>query len=166
MSTISSVSPDLFLLDSITDFQEHSLKLLNQARRNIAILSRDLDEAVYGNDEFIEALSHFVRSSRSAQVQVLVKNTKPAIESGHSLTKLHQRLSSKVLLRKLTLEPANTDMGFMLCDTAGLLYKNDDGVYQGFANYNAAVEVKRFREVFDYLWQYAEAEVELQVLHL
>ena len=38
--------------------------------------------------------------------------------------------------------------------------------FQGFANFNAAAEVKRFREVFGYVWQYGEAEPELQVLHI
>lgn len=166
MSEISSVSPDLFLLSSVQDFQEQSLQLLNQSRRKIAILSRELDEAIYGSDEFIQAISTFVRSSRYAQVQILVKNTKPIIEAGHKLAKLHQRLSSKILFRKLTVEPDNTEMGFMLCDTDALLYKNDERVYQGFANFNAAVEVKRFREVFDYVWQYGEAEPELHILHI
>jgi len=166
MSEISSLSPDLFLLSSGEDFQEQSLKLLNQSRRKIAILSSELDEAIYGSDEFIQALSSFVRSSRYAQAQILVKNTKSIIETGHKLAKLHQRLSSKILFRKLTVEPDNTEMGFMLCDTTALLYKNDERVYQGFANFNAAVEVKRFRDVFDYVWQYAEPEPELQVLHI
>ena len=166
MSEISSVSTDLFLLNSVQDFQEQSLKLLYQSRRNIAILSSELDEAIYGSDEFIHALSSFVRASRYAQVQILVKHTKPSIETGHKLAKLHQRLSSKILFRKLTVEPDNTDMAFMLCDTNALLYKNDERVYQGFANFNAAVEVKRFRDVFDYVWQYADPEPELQVLHI
>jgi len=166
MSEVSAVSPDLFLLDSITDFQEHSLKLLSQARRNIAILSHDLDATIYASDAFVDAMSNFVRSSRNAHVQILVKDTKPLVESGHKLSKLHQRLSSKILLRKLTIEPPNTDMGFMLCDTSALLYKNDDAFYKGFANFNAAVEVKRLRETFDYIWQYGEAEAELQVLHI
>jgi hypothetical protein len=166
MSEVSSVSADLFLLSSPQDFQEQSLKLLAQSRRTIAILSRDLDETIYGNNEFIEAMSNFVRSSRYAQVQILIKNTKPLIESGHKLAKLHQRLSSKILLRKLTVEPQNTDMGFMLCDTNALLYKNDEAAYQGFANFDAAVEVKRLRESFDYIWQYGEPEPELQVLSI
>jgi hypothetical protein len=166
MSEISSVSSDLFLLDSMQDFQEHSLKLLAQSRRTIAILSRDLDNAIYGSDEFIQSMSNFVRSSRYAQVQILVKNTKPLVETAHKLAKLHQRLSSKILLRKLTVEPENTDMGFMLCDTNTLLYKNDETAYKGFANFDAAVEVKRLRETFDYIWQYGEPEPELQVLHI
>jgi hypothetical protein len=107
-----------------------------------------------------------VRSSRYAQVQILVKNTKPILETGHKLAKLHQRLSSKILFRTLTVEPDNTEMGFMLCDTNALLYKNDERVYQGFANFNAAVEVKHFRDVFDYVWQYGEIEPELQMLHI
>ncbi len=57
-------------------------------------------------------------------------------------------------------------MGFMLRDNDGLLFKNDDLVYRGFANYAAAVEVKRLRETFDYLWQYAEPEADLQQLHI
>src|SRR5690606_27088691 len=67
---------------------------------------------------------------------------------------------------KLTLEPANTDMAFMLCDTIGLLYKNDDLDYRGFADSNAPAETKRLRDIFDYLWQYAETEPRLQQLHI
>lgn len=166
MSEVSSVSADLFLLDSLHDFQEQSLQLLAQSRRSIAILSRNLDAPIYATDEFVQAISSFVRSSRNAQVQILVKDTKPLVESGHNLAKLHQRLSSKILLRKLTVEPQNTDMGFMLCDTSALLYKNDDANYKGFANFNAAVEVKHLRETFDYIWQYGEPEPELQMLHI
>ncbi len=166
MSVKSSTSPDLFLLHSLQDFQAESLKLIARARRSIAILSRDLDEHLYGTSEFVQAISHFVRSSRHAQVHILVKNTKPLAETGHDLAKLHQRLSSKVHLRKLIIEPQNTDMGFMLCDTNALLYKNDESTYKGFANFDAAVEVKPLREVFDYCWQYGEPEPELQRLHL
>jgi hypothetical protein len=166
MSQQSSVSDALFLLENCDDFQQHSLKLVQDARRYVAILSTDLDAPIYDREEFISGLSQLVRHSRFAQVHILVKNTKPLIERGHKLARLAQRLSSKILLRKLTLEPENSDMGFMLRDSDGLLYKNDDQVYRGFANYAAAAEVKRLRETFDYLWQYAEPEPDLQLLHI
>ncbi len=166
MSEVSAVSPHILLLHALQDFQVESLKLVEQSRRSIAILSRDLDQLVYGAPEFIQALSNFARTNRYAQVQILVKNTKQLVESGHQLAKLHQRLSSKIVLRKLTVEPENTDMGFMLCDTSALLYKNDEATYKGFANFDAAVEVKRLRETFDYIWQYGEIEPELQQLFI
>lgn len=166
MSQPSSVSPDLFLLDSGEDFHDFALQLLAKTRRNLAILSRDLDPVIFNSPEFVEAVSALARSSRYAQIQILVKDTKPLAESGHKLVRLAQRLSSKIAIRKLTVEADDKDMGFMLCDSAGLLYKNDESIYQGFANFEASVEVKRFRETFDYLWQYGEVDPELQELHI
>lgn len=166
MSKVSEASSALFLLEGLSDFQEHALTLATQANRSIAILSRDLDTPVYGSQEFVDAISILARSSRNTQIQILVKNTKPLVESGHKLARLSQRLSSKITLRKLTVEPDDKDMGFMLSDTAAVLYKNDDAVYKGFANIDAAVEVKRLRDVFEYIWQYGEPEPELQLLKI
>ncbi len=166
MSTQSPTSPDLFLLDCSADFHSFALKLLARARRNIAILSYDLDSAIFNTDEFVKAISEIARSSRYAQIQILVKDTQPLLENGHKLAKLAQRLSSKMTIRKLTVEPDDKKMGFILCDNNGLLYKNDDAIYQGFANFKAEAEVKHFRETFDYIWQYGETEPELQQFNI
>ncbi|MCE3253798.1 MAG: hypothetical protein K0Q67_2818 [Cellvibrio sp.] len=166
MAEQSSASETLWLLDGITDFRSYSEQLIKQSRRSIAILTRDLDALVYGTPECVQQLSDFVRSSRNAQVQILIKDTKPAIETGHLLTKLAQRLSSKILVRKMTQEPNNKEMGFMLGDTDKLLYKNDDALHRGFFNNAAASEIKGLREEFNYLWQYSEPEPEFQSLHI
>lgn len=166
MSRQSSVSAALFLLEDCKDFQQHALNMAQNSRRHLAILSTNLDIPLYDSEEFATAISLLARTSRYAQVQILVRDTRLLIERGHKLARLAQRLSSKVLLRKLTLEPENSDRAFMLCDSDKLLYKNDDQVYKGFANYAAAVEVKALRGNFDYLWQYAEAEPDLQQLHI
>jgi CO dehydrogenase/acetyl-CoA synthase gamma subunit (corrinoid Fe-S protein) len=166
MAEQSKVSEQLWLLEGIADFSEHNLAVIKQGRRNIAILTRDLDAPVYGSNEFVQALSDFARSSRNANVQILVKDTKTAIETGHPLVRLAQRLSSKIMIRKMTVEPNNKEMGFLLCDTNKLVYKNDERVYRGFANYAAAREIKPLSEEFNYLWQYGEAELEFQILHI
>ncbi len=166
MAERSSASNDLWLLDGIDDFRHYTLELIKQNRRSLAILTRDLDALVYGSAECVEAVSAFTRSSRHTQVQILIKDTKPAIESSHLLIRLAQRLSSKILVRKMVVEPNNKEMGFMLGDTDKLLFKNDDTVYRGFFNSNAAREIKPLREEFNYLWQYAEPEPEFQLLHI
>lgn len=166
MAEQSSVSESLWLLDGIDDFRHYSLELVKQNRRTLAILTRDLDALVYGTAEFAEAVSVFSRSSRHAQVQILVKDTKPAIDSGHVLIRLAQKLSTKILVRKMTVEPNNKDMAFIVGDTDKLLYKNDEAAYRGFFNNSAARELKPLREEFNYLWQYAEPEPEFQVLYI
>jgi hypothetical protein len=166
VSIQSPTSPDLFLLDCSEDFHSFALRLLARSRRNISILSKDLDPAIFNTEELVDTLSQIARNNRYAQVQILVKDTQQLLENGHKLVKLAQRLSSKIIIRKLTVEPDDKKMGFILCDTHGLLYKNDDTAYKGFANYSAAAEVKHFREIFDYIWQYGETEPELQQLHI
>lgn len=166
MAEQSTASKALWLLDGIEDFRHYSLALLQQSNRQIAILSHDLDAPLYGTSHSVQALLDFVRSSRHCQVQILVKDTKLAIASGHPLVRLAQRLSSKVHVRKMTQQPNNKEMAFMLGDTTKLLYKNDDSIYRGFFNSAAAREVKQLRDEFNYLWQYAEPEPEFQQLYL
>ena len=166
MATVSASSPDLWLLDGVEDFRQYALLLSQKTVRNIAILTQNLDAAIFAEQELVQALSAMARSNRQAQIQILIKDTKPAIASSHPLIRLAQRLSSKIILRKLVIEPDDQDMGFMLCDTWGLLYKNDDTVYKGFANLAALREVKQLREQFNYCWQYAQPDPDLQVITL
>ena len=166
MAEQSSACETLWLLDGITDFRSYSAQLVMQSRRSIAILTQDLDALVYATPEFVQHLSDFARSSRNTQVQILIKNTKPAIESGHQVVRLAQRLSSKILLRKMTVEPNNKEMGYMLGDMDKLLYKNDEALHRGFFNSAAASELKPLREEFNYLWQYGELEPEFLPLHI
>lgn len=166
MAEQSSTSKDLWLLDGVADFRSHSEQLIAQSRRSIAILTHDLDEPIYATPDFVQHLTDFVRSSRNANVQILIKNTKQAIATGHSLVRFAQRLSSKIVVRKMTVEPNNKDMGYMLGDTDKLLYKNDDAIHRGFFNRAAASEIKSLREEFNYLWQYGELEPEFQLLHI
>lgn len=166
MAEQSSACNTLWLLDGTADFRIYSEQLVNQSRRSITILTRDLDALVYATPTFIQQLSDFARTNRQAQVHILIKNTKPAIASGHPLVRLSQRLPSKILIRVMTVEPNNKEMGFMLGDTDKLLYKNDDALHRGFFNSTAPSEVKSLREEFNYLWQYGELEPEFQPLHL
>jgi hypothetical protein len=166
MAEQSPTSKDLWLLDGVEDFQTHALRLVANARRRIEILCQDMDAPVYGQPEFIETLSNFARASRNAQIQVLIRDTRLAKEQGHPLIRLAQRLSTKIQLRKLIIEPENNEREFMCCDTDGLLYKNDFRVYRGFANYAALREAKQMREQFNYLWEYGEIEPDFQLLQL
>ena len=165
MAEQSTLSEHLWLLDGAADFCAQSLSMLQQSQRHIALLTRNLDMLLYGTPEFLTALSLFARANRTAQVQILIKDTKMVRTIGHPVVRLAQRLSSKILLRKMTVEPQNKAMGFMLADTDKLLYKNDEDIYRGFATYAATQEVKSLREEFNYLWQYAEIEPEFQLLH-
>jgi len=166
MAEQSRVSDQLFLLSGIDDFQSFAQDLLGRSRRTIRILSNELDPDIYGSLEFVDAISHFARSSRYALVQILVKDSKLVAGINHPLAKLHQRLPSKIELRKLTQDPSDTNMAFLLGDSDLLLFKNDDRLLAGFCNWEAAVEAKPLIDEFERLWQFGELEPDLQVLHI
>ncbi|HEY7885722.1 MAG TPA: hypothetical protein VIC08_12335 [Cellvibrionaceae bacterium] len=166
MSKKSSVSPTLLLLETPQEFTEQTLAAIDNARRSIRILSDKLDPMVYNQDQIVTALSAFVRQNRCAQLQILVRHSDDMIERGHRLNALIRRLPSKVVLRKITLEPANQHMAFLLADNRTLIYKNDDSYHAGFSDTNAPAEVKSLYEVFGQCWETAIEEPRLRVLHL
>ncbi len=166
MAEQSRASEHLWLLDGLADFKQHSLQLLSTSCRQLAILTRDLDAPLYNSDELVQAISTFARHSRYSQVQILVKDTKPALAQGHQLIRLAQRLSEKIHIKKISVAPENGAMEFMLCDSDKLLYKNDEEIYRGFANYRGLPEVRQLREQFNYCWQYAKEEPAFKRLSL
>lgn len=166
MAEQSKTSKDLWLLSSTRDFQEHSIKMLGECRRKLQILSDTLDENIYGHAGVVDAISALARSGHQVDVQILAKDFRQAIASNHKLIRLAQRLSSKIQLKKMTQFPQDTEMAFMICDMSGLVFQNDKNTYKGFANYQAAPEIKSLREEFIYLWERAEVDKELQLLHI
>lgn len=135
------------------DFAEHAQSIVENSRREVALMSATLDRGVYDRPEFAAALSQLARTERNARVRILVKDIQPLVERGHLLLTLARRLSSKVSIRKLTIEPPQADRAFLIGDRDRLLYQHEEGVYQGFANYQAGPEIKPLLLLFEDLWE-------------
>ncbi|UTF60309.1 hypothetical protein [Gilvimarinus sp. DA14] len=153
-------------LESLQEFIDHTHKIIGLGRRKLSILSHQLDPYIYHREDTSRLVSRFCRQSRDAQVRILVRDTSDLVDRGHLLAKLHQRLPSKVQLRKLTIEPTNVQMGFLIVDTQYLLYKNDDLQHSGFANYRAFAEIKNLMEDFDRAWEHGEPDPNLRILNI
>ncbi|WP_020209231.1 hypothetical protein [Gilvimarinus chinensis] len=153
-------------LESLEDFIASTHTLIQHARRSLTILSHQLDPLVYDRDDTVALISGFCRQSRDMQVRILVRDSQALAERGHKLAKLHQRLPSKVQLRKLTLQPDNNQMGFVMADTGLLLFKNDDAYHHGFVNHRAFAEVRKLSEEFNRIWEHGDSEPSLRILHI
>jgi len=162
----ADVSDSLYLFDSLEHCLEHTLTVIAKARRKLYILSHQLDPLIYDREDVASALSQFARRARDCQLHILVRDTADMLERGHNIARLHQRLPTKVQLRKLVLEPNNQQMGFICADRDLLLYKNDDTKSTGFAHYQAAQEVKTLTDEHLRIWQHATPEPGLRLLHL
>lgn len=149
---VSETDPNLILLDEPDDFSRHSLKLLEESRREILLLSKTLDPTLYNNEAFYQHILDLVRKDRFTHVKILVKDIRPVVEQGHRILKLARKLSSKIEIRKLLTRPEKDAIAYLIGDRKRLLYMHEDQIYNGFVNYAAAVECKGLADEFTYLW--------------
>ncbi len=159
--------PELHLLDSLEDFQVHLYELLSSSRLYLAVLTSDLDSQLFGQENIIEAMSRLARNHPQASIRILLKNEKHLVTGRHPLRLLHRRIPSKIAIRKLTTEPDDDAIGYVIGDRERLLVKNDDAIYSGFMNYAARPEAKHYLEQFDYLWgRHSDAIADLREISL
>ncbi|WP_439136279.1 hypothetical protein [Pseudomaricurvus sp.] len=163
----SEVCDSLTLLHGPEAFAKHLQQMLASGRRYVDILSQQLDHSLFANRAVCDALSALVRAHRQAEVRILVKDPKPLFGKHHALLALQKRLTSKIKIRQLKIEPQNENQGFVIVDQRQLLLQHHDGEFDGFSNTNAAPEAKALLEEFTLLWQRQSAEIaELRPLSL
>ena len=108
-----------------------------------------------------------VRKDRRAHVKVLVKDIRPVVEQGHRILNLARKLSSKIEIRKLLIKPEKDAISYLIGDRRHLLYMHEDQMYNGFVNFEAALESKGLAEEFTYLWdKHSELDPSLRIMLL
>jgi len=165
MSSISPTSDQLFLLDNQEDLQEHLIKILEKGKRDIAIFSRSLNPSLFNNQSVRDTLSKVARSSSVSSVRILINHPQIIVESGHTLLTLSHRLSSKIKMQKLLIEPQDP-YEFVIIDNDKVWLQHSEDSNTGFANYNARPEAKRFLNLFNDYWKNSEEDVRLRRLTL
>lgn len=165
--TISPTDTNLIQLEGEPAFLKHSKEIVKQCTREIHILSSELDRSIFTDEELVNMLSVFVRQERHCTIKILVKDIKPIIERGHALLALARRLSSKIIIKKLLMEPKDNAIAYLIGDKRLLLYKHSDSEHVGFVNYAAGPESNKLLEEFTYLWeQHSVADPELKQLSI
>ena len=133
--------------------------------QNVCLFSRKLDPKVFNHSDISEALSAIARKSRLPTIQILIDDPKALIDNNHKLLNLYRRLPSKISIQRITIEP-ETDYEFMIVDQDKLWLQHNEGIYTGFANYNAKLEAKKFKELFHELWKNSQSDTRLRQLYL
>jgi predicted GNAT family N-acyltransferase len=129
-------------------------ELIADARRQFCLYTRDLECALYGRPEIIEALKQFAIRNRDGQVQIIVQNTMAARQSSHPLLSLAQRLPSTFLFRT-PVEPEDIQYvpAFLVNDCDGYLFRPFGDRYEGHWSPAFPEWKKQLYETFDQMWQ-------------
>jgi predicted GNAT family N-acyltransferase len=146
--------------------REASLQLAVQAQRSLALFSRDLDAPIYDNAEFIGAVRRLALRRPDLPVRVLLLDPGPAIQAGHRLLPLIQRLSSRCEVRGIPEDlPARVD-AFLVVDGQGYVRRPLADDWSATADFHAPLEARRLEAEFQVLWDRAEPHPGLRRLYL
>ena len=138
--------------------------MASQTLRYLRIYTPNLESELYDNREFAEAVSKLARSSRFAEIRILIADTRLIIARGHALLELHRRLPSSIAIRKLTIDTHGLPQPFLIADESGLLLRPDDGEGPSFANFCDRVTAKSLIDLYDPLWDRSYPDPELRSL--
>lgn len=143
-----------------------ALDLARQTRRRLRILSHELDAAIYGHDDFAEAVSKLVRGYRNAEVRLLIVDSSALTPGKHALLALQRRLSSAIRIRRVGAVTESLEENYLVADGRGLLCYSAREPAQAWADYNNAPLANEYEQRFDELWQHAAEDPNLRVLDL
>ncbi len=97
-----------------------ALDLVQNAERTVFVLVSNFVQGQFDDPDVTAALSVFARSSRYAQLCILVSSTQKITATPHPLLQLQHRLSSLIQIRQVLPDQAS-DLDLMLVDQRHLL---------------------------------------------
>lgn len=153
---------DPITLDRSEDVRQACLALVRQAQRNVILFSRHLDARLYNNAEFTTAVRDFILSSRYAQLRVLVQDVAPALQSGHRLIDLSQRLSSFIEIRVPEKQFSSYNRAFMVVDGSGYLYREQADLYLADCCFGDRKFSDELGHKFEEMWESASPDPNLR----
>lgn len=154
-------------LETIESTLTATRQLVMAARRQIYIYSRDLEHALYGQKDLVEALKQFALGNRNASVQIIVQDPTSLRHQVHPVVELAQRLPSYVLIRVPDeAEDLQYASAFVVNDSDGYLFRLLGNRYEGHWSPNLPARNRPLREEFERVWQRSSACAEFRALSL
>lgn len=139
--------------------------LLDDARHDVALYTRDLDAPLLDVPQTLDALKRIALSGRHARLRILAQDVKRPLASGHRLIALAQRLPSAIALRTPVDErDLQYPSAFLLNDRGGYLFRLLGTRAEGEGSTCAPGRHAQLREYFDQVWERSLPSAELRTL--
>ena len=141
------------------------IKLSESALKSIKIFTPDLEHKLYDNDNFRETLLNFARGNRHANIQILVADISHAVQHGHQLIRLAQKISTAMQIKITPEEYTETNISFILIDQSDFIFKSNSNNVNAI-QCNCKNRANKLLEYFTPAWNQAETTPHSQQFHI
>lgn len=159
-------SDTVLRLDGPDQFARATLAVLGQARRELCIVSPDLEPERFNNADFSSALTRLARRSRWSDIRILIADPALAVRWGHKVVTLAQRLPTTLRIRQLDDEDRDRPEAWLLADDICLLRRDDPGSLKGSLVARAIPHGERAARQFAEWWERSREIPDFRRLHL
>lgn len=146
--------------------RDAALEIARLARRQLAILTRDLEPQIYDDAEVLDAIRNLAISGSKANVRILLVDSTRAIKDGNRLIELSRRLSSYVEIRKPHRDYLDIAEAFVIADEKGLLYRKLATRWEGIVDPSDPMQARDRLKLFNEIWQRSHGDPEARLLRI
>ena len=132
------------------------LALIQAAKCELRVYTRNLDPALLDNEPALAALKRLALATRGTGIRILVVEPQAVLQRGQRLVALARRLSSGIALRTPNAEDRDYASAFCLNDVHGYLFRPSADRYAGDAAAFGPGRHAQLQEHFDQVWERAE----------
>lgn len=159
--------PRLIPIDDCDQAKAAVLELLQLAKRELCIYTRDLDAAIFDTEAVLEALKRIGIAGRGAAVRIIIQQPNLPVRDGHRLIHLARRLPSVFSFRTPdTDEDLQYPSAFVLNDRRGYYWRTLGSRFEGEAHTYFPGRHAQLLDYFDQVWYRSSPSEELRQLSL
>lgn len=152
-------------VDSLAQAIETTCAIIDAARSELGIYSRDLDPDLLANTDVLAALRRFAVAYPHAEVRLLVHDPIEVVQAGHPLLTLAQRLPSRFAFRSPTEAVDRQYAGaYLFSDQGGFYHRPLGSRYEGEASVCAPARARQLGNTFEPVWERSRLCSEFRVL--
>ena len=142
-------------------------QIIEQANKNIAIFSQQLEPLLFNRPAVCDKISLIARSNRSSRIRIIAQSTKSVLAQGHCFISLAQRLSSFVEIRNPTTQELRSFAeSWLIIDNHSICELNNPDRYEGSLIMQDRPLIKEKLEFFDYAWENSNPDPNIRRLHI
>lgn len=138
-----------------------------QARRELTLLTPDLEPALYDQASFLESVRRLaIERAGRLPVRILVLDVETAVRRSLRLIELARRLTSSIQIAVVPEELAGQCDAFLLVDNDGYCLRRRADPNRSLIDFADSATVRALRRGFDEIWAQSSPPIELLRLSL
>ena len=140
------------VISGTAELRSAIVDIVSHADRALALLTPDLEPALYEHVEFLDTLKRFVLSKSFSRIRVLITEPHRTVKTGNQFVQMGQRLNTYIEFRNLAPEFRPVSDAYCIADSEAIVYRTDHASPDGMVDTYAPEIAKRYLARFDELW--------------